>query len=67
MKLMPPDFRGEGRPLSDYGLALGVQEGDDNGAQTAINRACRTVGAAIVAASGWRPLVADASHRDPAN
>ena len=37
--LMPPDFPGEARLLSDYGLALGVQEGDDNGAQAALTRA----------------------------
>ncbi len=39
MKLMPSNFREEGRLLSDYGLALGVQEGDDSGAQAALNRA----------------------------
>ncbi|MFQ6026272.1 MAG: helix-turn-helix transcriptional regulator [Dehalococcoidia bacterium] len=39
MVLMPPDSQAEGRLLSDYGLALGIQEGDDNGAQTALNRA----------------------------
>ena len=39
LDLMPPDFPGEARLLSDYGLALGVQEGDDNGAQAALTRA----------------------------
>ena len=39
IELMPPDFQEEGRLLSDYGLALGIQEGDDNGAQIALNRA----------------------------
>ncbi|MCH7712907.1 MAG: AAA family ATPase, partial [Chloroflexi bacterium] len=39
MKLMPSDYKEEGRLLSDYGLALGIQEGEDDGAQIALNRA----------------------------
>ena len=44
MELMPPGFQEEGRLLSDYGLALGIQEGDDNGAQIALNRALAIAG-----------------------
>ncbi|MCH7621130.1 MAG: AAA family ATPase [Chloroflexi bacterium] len=39
LKLMPPNFREEGRLLSDYGVALGIHEGNYDGAQEALNRA----------------------------
>ena len=39
LKLMPPNFREEGRLFSDYGVALGLHAGDEDGAQTALNRA----------------------------
>ncbi len=39
MTMIPPDSNREGRLLSEYGLALGLQEGDDDGAQEAFNRA----------------------------
>ncbi len=39
MTLIHPDSNQEGRLLSEYGLALGLQGGDDDGAQAAFNRA----------------------------
>jgi len=39
MTLIPPDSKQEGRLLSEYGLALGLQGGDTDGAQGAFNRA----------------------------
>jgi len=51
MTLIPPDSNQEGRLLSEYGLALGLQGGDYDGAQGAFNRAL-----AIARREGDAPL-----------